>query len=110
CVAAEADAEHAVGTVVEEGMPGAIVRSGPDLVAEHRPRGRRAELLDVRAAQAARLDGQDLTRADGLADFGQCGQSRVIEDDRPHGGIVGGAVEQGGGRWRSSFTGAATSG
>ena len=56
-----------------------------------------AELLDVRAAQAARDDVDQLARAVRLGHLAERRLPGFVENDRPHGGIVGGEEEGRGG-------------
>ena len=69
----------------------AVVEDAVELVAEHEPGGGPAELLDVRAAQAAGADVHELARSGRLGELGELGKPVGVEDDRAHRRIVGGA-------------------
>ena len=62
-----------------------------DLVPEDGAWYRAAELLDVRAAEPAGADDNELPWAVGLGQIGKLRQPIRVEDDRAHRRIVGGA-------------------
>ena len=80
----EAAHAFAAGQVVDERHAPPVRRLADDLVPENRARGRPAELLDVRAAEPAREDVDELPVAAGLGDLGERRLPGPIEDDRAH--------------------------
>ena len=69
--------------------PGRVL--GDDLVAEHGAGGGPPELLGVCPAEAARPHADELSRAFGLREVGVRRLPGIVEDDGPHGAIVGAA-------------------
>ena len=69
----------------------AVLELARDLVTEHGPAGRAAELLDVGAAEAAGAHAHEQAGAGRLGQVGELRQPVRVENDRAHRPIVGGA-------------------
>ena len=80
----EAAVALAARDVVDERDVPTVVELGDDLVAEHGPRVLRRELLDVRAAEAARDDPDDRARPLGLGHVRERRLSVRPDDHRAH--------------------------
>ena len=78
----------AAGQVVDE-RDAPPVELRDDLVAEHRPRGRGADLLDVGAAQPAGEHADERAVPSGSGTSASRRLPRLVENDRAHRGIVG---------------------
>jgi hypothetical protein len=69
---------------MEEHDPRAVRGAGGDLVPEHRAGVRRRQLVDVRAAEAAREHTDELALAVGLRHLLETRCSGLVDHDRAH--------------------------
>ena len=76
---------------MQHGDAGAVLELAHDLMAEHGARRGPPELLDVGAAQTAGTNAHERAWSGRLRQFGELGQPVVVENDRAHRRIVGGA-------------------
>ena len=90
-VAGEAALAGPAGHAVHDGHARAVLELARDLVPEHGARSGAAELLDVRAAQPAGADAHEQPGPGRLRQLGELWEPVVVEDDRAHRRIVGGA-------------------
>jgi hypothetical protein len=73
---------------VDEHDPAAVRELSDDLVAEHGARRCEPELLDVRPAETARADPDELAAAVRFRYVGEPRKAGIVQGDRPHGGYT----------------------